>query len=137
MKAGADDYLTKPFAFAELSARIDALLRRSDTRAATAQTSMLAVGDLEVDLLSRRVTRGGRLVALGAREFAILEYLVRHAGQVVTRTMMLEKIWNYHFDPGSNVVDVHIARLRRKIEEGASPILHTVRGAGYMLAAEP
>lgn len=135
LKAGADDYLAKPFAFSELSARVDALLRRTDLRASTKQDNVLAVGDLEIDLLSRRVTRGGRAVALGAREFTILEYLARHAGQVVTRTMMLERIWNYHFDPGSNVVDVHIARLRRKIEEGASPILHTVRGAGYMLSA--
>ncbi|MES2336615.1 MAG: response regulator transcription factor [Pseudomonadota bacterium] len=136
LKAGADDYLTKPFAFSELSARIDALLRRQDARAPAAQASVLAIGDLDIDLLSRRVTRAGRAVLLGAREFAILEYLARHADQVVTRTMMLEKIWNYHFDPGSNVVDVHIARLRRKIEDGATPILHTVRGAGYMLSAD-
>ena len=137
LRAGADDYLVKPFSFAELSARIEALLRRTDRIAADSQPTRLSVGDLEIDLLARTVTRDGRAIALGAREFNLLEYLARHAGQVVTRTMMLEKIWNYHFDPGSNVVDVHIGRLRRKIEEGfGAPILHTVRGAGYRLSAE-
>ena len=137
LRAGADDYLVKPFSFAELSARIEALLRRTDRIAADTQPTRLSVGDLEIDLLARTVTRDGRSIALGAREFNLLEYLARHAGQVVTRTMMLEKIWNYHFDPGSNVVDVHIGRLRRKIEEGfGAPILHTVRGAGYRLSAE-
>ena len=136
LRAGADDYLCKPFSFAELSARIDALVRRADRAAAEPQRVRLVVGDLEIDLLARSVTRAGRAIALGQREFSLLEYLARHAGQVVTRTMMLEKIWNFHFDPGSNVVDVHIGRLRRKLEEGfASPILHTVRGAGYRLAA--
>jgi len=137
LRAGADDYLVKPFSFAELSARIEALLRRADRVASEAQTTRLTVGDLEIDLLARTVARDGRPIALGAREFNLLEFLARHAGQVVTRTMMLEKIWNYHFDPGSNVVDVHIGRLRRKIEEGfATPILHTVRGAGYRLSAD-
>jgi two-component system OmpR family response regulator len=137
LHAGADDYLVKPFSFAELSARIEALLRRADRVAAEAQPTRLVVGDLEIDLLARLVMREGRPIALGAREFNLLEYLARHAGQVVTRTMMLEKIWNYHFDPGSNVVDVHIGRLRRKIEEGFNtPILHTVRGAGYRLSAD-
>lgn len=137
LKAGADDYLCKPFSFAELSARIEALVRRSDRAASEPQKTRLAVGDLEIDLLSRQVSRAGRPIPLGAREFNLLEFLARHAGQVVTRTMMLEKIWNYHFDPGSNVVDVHIGRLRRKLEDGfASPILHTVRGAGYRLAAD-
>jgi two-component system OmpR family response regulator len=137
LRAGADDYLVKPFSFAELSARIEALLRRADRVAGEAQTTRLVVGDLEIDLLARTVARDGRPIALGAREFNLLEFLARHAGQVVTRTMMLEKIWNYHFDPGSNVVDVHIGRLRRKIEEGfGTPILHTVRGAGYRLSAD-
>ncbi|GKS02292.1 winged helix-turn-helix domain-containing protein [Sphingomonas aquatilis] len=138
LKAGADDYLCKPFSFAELSARIEALVRRSDRAGAEPTKTRLSVGDLEIDLLSRAVTRAGRSIPLGAREFNLLEFLARHAGQVVTRTMMLEKIWNYHFDPGSNVVDVHIGRLRRKLEEGfPTPILHTVRGAGYRLAADP
>ncbi len=137
LRAGADDYLTKPYAFAELLARIEALLRRDDRRGAQQAPARLVVGDLEIDLLARSVTRQGRAIPLGAREFSLLEFLARNAGQVVTRTMMIEKIWNYHFDPGSNVVDVHIGRLRRKIEEGfGAPILHTVRGAGYKLAAE-
>ena len=137
LKAGADDYLCKPFSFAELSARVEALVRRSDRLASDPQKTKLSVGDLEIDLLARVVSRGGHTIPLGAREFNLLEFLARHAGQVVTRTMMLEKIWNYHFDPGSNVVDVHIGRLRRKLEDGFStPILHTVRGAGYRLAAE-
>ena len=136
LRAGADDYLCKPFSFAELSARIEALVRRSDRAAAEPNRTRLTVGDLEIDLLARTVSRAGRVIPLGAREFSLLEFLARHAGQVVTRTMMLEKIWNYHFDPGSNVVDVHIGRLRRKLEDGfATPILHTVRGAGYRLAA--
>lgn len=137
LRAGADDYLAKPFAFAELLARIEALLRRDERQSAGTQPTKLTVGDLEIDLLSRIVTRQGRAIAIGAREFNLLEYLARNAGQVVTRTMMIEKIWNYHFDPGSNVVDVHIGRLRRKLEDGfGSPILHTVRGAGYRLSAE-
>jgi two-component system OmpR family response regulator len=138
LKAGADDYLCKPFSFAELSARVEALVRRSDrVGVAETQKTRLAVGDLEIDLLARQVVRAGRTIPLGAREFNLLEFLARHAGQVVTRTMMLEKIWNYHFDPGSNVVDVHIGRLRRKLEDGfGSPILHTVRGAGYRLSVD-
>ena len=136
LRAGADDYLCKPYSFAELSARIEALVRRADRTSGEPQRTRLQVGDLEIDLLARSVHRAGRSIPLGAREFSLLEYLARHAGQVVTRTMMLEKIWNYHFDPGSNVVDVHIGRLRRKLEEGfATPILHTIRGAGYKLAA--
>jgi two-component system OmpR family response regulator len=137
LRAGGDDYLTKPFSFAELLARIEALLRREERQASGAPATRLTVGDLEIDLLARTVTRQGRSIPLGAREFNLLEYLARNAGQVVTRTMMIEKIWNYHFDPGSNVVDVHMSRLRRKIEEGfPTPILHTVRGAGYKLSPE-
>ena len=137
LKAGADDYLCKPFSFAELSARVEALVRRADRAAPEPQRTRLTVGDLEIDLLARQVVRAGKTIPLGAREFNLLEFLARHAGQVVTRTMMIEKVWNLHFDPGSNVVDVHIGRLRRKLEDGfASPILHTVRGAGYRLAAD-
>ena len=135
LRAGADDYLCKPFSFGELSARVEALMRRTDRSTTSGKPTRINVGDLEIDLLGRQVSRQGRPIALGAREYSILEYLARHAGQVVTRTMMLEKIWNYHFDPGSNVVDVHVGRLRRKLEEGFdSPILHTVHGAGYRLA---
>ncbi len=134
LRAGGDDYLVKPFAFAELQARIDALLRRGRPESAV---TVVRVGDLEMDLLTREVARGGRRVELQPREFRLLEYLMRHAGQVVTRTMLLENVWDYHFDPQTNVVDVHISRLRRKIETDADrPILHTVRGAGYMLRAD-
>lgn len=136
LAAGADDYLAKPFSFAELRARIAALLRRADRAEADAKATRIVVGDLDIDLLSRTVVRAGRPVPLVAREFHLLEYLARHAGEVVTRTMMLEHVWNCRFDPGSNVVDVHIGRLRRKLEESEPPILHTVRGAGYRLAAE-
>lgn len=136
LQAGADDYLVKPFSFAELSARCEALLRRHERVTADPVRTRITVGDLEIDLLARTVTRAGHAIALGAREFSLLEYLARHAGQVITRTMMLEKIWDYHFDPGSNVIDVHIGRLRRKLEEGGGPILHTVRGAGYRLSAD-
>ena len=128
--AGGDDYLVKPFAFAELLARIGALARRPPMVAATS----LAVGDLEMDLLARTVTRGGKRIELLAQEFKILEYLLRHAGEVVTRTMLLEKVWEYHFDPQTNVIDVHISRLRSKIDKGFDrPMLQTVRGAGYRL----
>jgi two-component system OmpR family response regulator len=134
LRAGGDDYLVKPFAFAELHARIEALLRRARPEAAA---TTLRVGDLEMDLLSREVTRGGRRIELQPREFRLLEYLMRHAGQVVSRTMLLENVWDYHFDPQTNVVDVHVSRLRRKIEPaGDAPLLHTVRGAGYVLRAD-
>jgi two-component system OmpR family response regulator len=134
LRAGGDDYLVKPFAFAELQARIEALLRRGRPEAAV---TALRVGDLEMDLLTREVARGGRRIELQPREFRLLEYLMRHAGQVVTRTMLLENVWDYHFDPQTNVVDVHISRLRRKIETDADrPLLHTVRGAGYLLRAD-
>ena len=133
LKAGGDDYLTKPYAFVELLARIDALMRRRSP--ATVKTR-LQVGDLELDLLTRTARRGEAHIDLQPREFRLLEYLMRHAGQVVTRTMLLESVWEYHFDPQTNVIDVHISRLRAKIDKGFdSPLLHTVRGAGYMIRA--
>ena len=131
LKAGGDDYLTKPFAFGELMARLDALVRRSQR--AGAETT-LSVGDLKMDLLSRQVTRSGKPVDLQPREFKLLEYLMRHAEQAVTRTMLLENVWDYHFDPQTNVIDVHISRLRSKIDKGFDrQMLQTVRGAGYRL----
>jgi len=134
LKSGGDDYLTKPFAFGELLARLDALGRR--VRADGAETS-LEVADLRMDLLSRKVARGSRPIALQPREFKLLEYLMRHAGQVVTRTMLLENVWDYHFDPQTNVVDVHISKLRQKIDADCErPMLKTVRNAGYMLSAD-
>ncbi|KGM30836.1 MULTISPECIES: response regulator transcription factor [Inquilinus] len=134
LRAGGDDYLTKPYAFTELLARLEALLRRGASPAA-AQTE-LQIGDLKMDLLSRSVTRSGRKIDLQQREFQILEYLMRHSGQVVTRTMLLENVWNYHFDPQTNVIDVHISRLRQKIDKDFdAPLLQTVRGAGYCLRA--
>jgi len=131
LRAGGDDYLTKPFAFGELLARVDALGRRS-SGADPGHT--LQVGDLRMDLLSRRVTRGSRAIALQPREFKLLEYLMRHANQVVTRTMLLEAVWEYNFDPQTNVVDVHISKLRQKIEHDPEPpLVRTVRNAGYMM----
>jgi len=133
LKAGGDDYLTKPYAFAELLARLDALMRR---RHPAAVKTRLQVGDLELDLLTRAAKRGEVSIDLQPREFRLLEYLMRHAGQVVTRTMLLESVWEYHFDPQTNVIDVHISRLRAKIDKGfETPLLHTVRGAGYMIRA--
>ena len=133
LKAGGDDYLVKPYALAELLARLEALVRRRDPQ--HVQTK-LTVGELELDLLARTCTRAGRRVDLQPREFRLLEYLMRHAGQVVTRTMLLENVWEYHFDPQTNVIDVHISRLRGKIDKGfEQPLLHTMRGAGYMLRA--
>jgi two-component system OmpR family response regulator len=130
LEAGADDYLVKPFAFAELLARVGALARRPPIVA----TTSLRAGDLEIDLLSRAVTRGGKRIELLAQEFKILEYLMRHAGEIVTRTMLLEKVWDFHFDPKTNIVETHISRLRSKIDKGFSqPLLHTVRGAGYVI----
>jgi len=132
LEAGGDDYLVKPFAFAELLARVGALARRPPIMAATS----LAVGDLEMDLLARTVTRAGKRLDLLAQEFKILEYLLRHAGEVVTRTMLLEKVWDFHFDPKTNIVETHISRLRSKIDKGFDkPLLHTVRGAGYVIRA--
>ena len=133
LQAGADDYLVKPYAFPELIARIEALARRRDT--GSVQT-LLKVGDLEMDLIARSVHRAGKAVDLQPREFQLLEFLMRHAGQSVTRTMLLEKVWHYHFDPQTNVIDVHISRLRSKIDKGFDrPMLQTVRGAGYRLDA--
>ena len=135
LRAGGDDYLTKPFAFGELAARLDALVRRAHGQPET-ETS-LAVGDLKMDLLSRRVSRSGEPIQLQPREFKLLEYLMRHADQVVTRTMLFENVWDYHFDPQTNVIDVHISRLRQKIDsDGKKPLLKTIRGTGYMLSAD-
>lgn len=131
LKAGGDDYLVKPFAFAELLARIEAILRRQES--SSSQTK-LKVADLEMDLLAHKVTRSGENFNLQPREYKLLEYLMKHAGQVVTRTMLLENVWEYHFDPQTNVIDVHISRLRQKIDKGFDKqLLSTVRGAGYML----
>ena len=133
LRAGGDDYLVKPFAFSELLARIEALLRRG---AAAPSLTRLRVGDLELDLLARSVKRGDTAIELLPREFQLLEYLMRNAGHVVTRTMLLENVWDYHFDPQTNVIDVHVSRLRQKIDKNfASALLHTVRGAGYCLRA--
>jgi len=134
LRAGGDDYLVKPFAFAELLARLEALLRRGS---GAPTMTKLHVGDLEMDLLARNVHRGDQEIDLLPREFRLLEFLMRHVGQVVTRTMLLENVWDYHFDPQTNVIDVHISRLRQKIDKGfAKPLLHTVRGAGYRLSAD-
>jgi two-component system OmpR family response regulator len=131
LKAGGDDYLTKPFAFAELLARVEALLRRKSGPQAT---TVLRVGDLELDLLGRRATRANKELDLTAREFTLLEYLVRRTGQVVTRTMLLEGVWDLQFDPQTNLVDVHISRLRQAVDKGfEKPLIHTVRGAGYVV----
>jgi two-component system OmpR family response regulator len=132
LRAGGDDYLSKPFAFGELMARLDALVRRA--RDVGPETG-LAVGDLRLDPLSRTVTRAGKPIQLQPREYRLLEFLMRHTGQVVTRTMLLENVWDYHFDPQTNVIDSHVSKLRRKIDLGFdAPLLHTVRGAGYKLA---
>src|SRR5437588_4734679 len=133
LQSGGDDYLVKPFAFGELLARLDALVRRAN---GGNSVTTLSVGELTMDLLSRKVTRSGKTVTLQPREFKLLEYLMRHADQVVTRTMLLEGVWDYHFDPQTNVVDVHVSKLRQKIDRNFDhPLLHTVRGAGYCLRA--
>lgn len=131
LRAGGDDYLTKPYAFSELLARVEVLERRSGAKEVE---TVYRVADLELDRLSHTVRRASQEIVLQPREFRLLEYMMRHAGQVVTRTMLLENVWDYHFDPQTNVIDVHISRLRGKIEKGFDkPLLHTVRGAGYML----
>jgi two-component system, OmpR family, response regulator len=130
LRAGCDDYLSKPFAFVELLARLEALTRRGNAE------TKLTLADLEIDLITRRVTRAGREIDLLPREFRLLEYFMRHAGHIITRTMLLEKVWDHHFNPQTNVIDVHVSRLRQKLDKGfATPLLHTVRGAGYTLRA--
>ena len=136
LKAGGDDYLTKPFAFSELLARIEVLLRRGSTQADQVAHNF-KVADLELDLLKRVAKRGGRVLDLQPKEFQLLEYLIRHPGQVVTRTMLLEQVWEYHFDPQTNVVNVHISRLRNKVDKGFDKrLIRTVRGAGYMISED-
>jgi two-component system OmpR family response regulator len=133
LKAGGDDYLVKPFAYSELLARIESLVRRLSIQE---EQISLEVGDLHMDLLSREVSRDGKKIDLKPREFLLLECLMRHAGQVLTRTMLLEAVWDYHFDPQTNVIDVHISRLRQRVDrEFSQPLIHTVRGAGYVLRA--
>lgn len=133
LRAGGDDYLAKPFALAEMLARVDALARRS---AAVIKATLLRVGDLEMDLLERRVRRGGVNIDLLPREFQLLEYLVRHADQIVPRTMLLQHVWDLHFDPTTNIIDVYVGRLRRKLDScGGYPLIHTVRGVGFRLRA--
>ncbi|MGB0085539.1 MAG: response regulator transcription factor [Rhodomicrobiaceae bacterium] len=131
LRAGGDDYLTKPYAFSELLARVEALARRSSPEETSPK---YVVGDLVLDRLAHKVARAGEAIVLQPREYRLLEYLMKHAGQVVTRTMLLENVWDYHFDPQTNVIDVHISRLRAKIDKNyEKPLLHTVRGAGYMI----
>jgi two-component system OmpR family response regulator len=133
LRAGGDDYLPKPYAFSELLARVEVLVRRRAT-SSSGEPTAYRVGDLQLDRLSHRVTRSGTEIVLQPREFRLLEYLMKNAGQVVTRTMLLEHVWDYHFDPQTNVIDVHVSRLRSKIDKGFDrPLIHTVRGAGYMV----
>jgi two-component system OmpR family response regulator len=132
LNAGGDDYLVKPFAFAELIARVDALGRRPHQ---TAVETVLRVADLEMDLLARSVRRAGRTIELQPREFRLLEYLMRHAGQLVTRTMLLENVWDFHFDPRTNIVESHISRLRSKLNKSGIELIHTIRGSGYSIRA--
>jgi two-component system OmpR family response regulator len=132
LRAGGDDYLPKPYAFSELLARVEVLARRRGAPAS--EPTSYRVGDLDLDRLAHRVTRAGTELLLQPREFRLLEYLMKHAGQVVTRTMLLENVWDYHFDPQTNVIDVHVSRLRAKVDKGFEhPMIHTIRGAGYMV----
>jgi two-component system OmpR family response regulator len=132
LRAGGDDYLAKPYAFSELLARTEVLARRRG--ASGGEPTLYRIGDLELDRLAHKLTRAGREIPLQPREFRLLEYLMKHAGQVVTRTMLLENVWDYHFDPQTNVIDVHVSRLRSKIDKGhEAPLLQTIRGAGYMI----
>lgn len=132
LRAGGDDYLTKPFAISELSARLDSLWRRAQTTGSGGEATVLRCDDLELDRLARRVHRAGERIELQPKEFQMLEYLMRHIDQVVTRTMLLEAVWDYRFDPGTNVIDAHISNLRGKLNRGSRrPLIHTVRGAGY------
>jgi two-component system OmpR family response regulator len=136
LRAGGDDYLPKPYAFSELLARTEVLARRQG-KAAISEETRYRIGDLELDRLAHKVSRAGREIPLQPREFRLLEYLMRHAGQVVTRTMLLEHVWDYHFDPQTNVIDVHVSRLRGKLDKGfAHPMIHTVRGSGYVLRVD-
>jgi two-component system, OmpR family, response regulator len=131
LRAGGDDYLTKPFEFVELTARLEVLARR---RSVSPRVTTLQVGDLQLDLLTREVRRGNQTVELLPREYRLLEYLMRHQGHLVTRTMLFEEVWGYHYDPQTNVIDVHIGKLRRKLEDGGRPqMIHTIRGSGYVL----
>ena len=132
LRAGGDDYLAKPYAFSELLARVEVLARRRGQ--ASGEPTLYRVGDLELDRLGHKLTRAGKEIVLQPRGFRLLEYLMKHAGQVVTRTMLLENVWDYHFDPQTNVIDVHVSRLRAKIDKGHdAPLLQTIRGAGYMI----
>jgi len=133
LRAGGDDYLAKPFDASELAARVEVLLRRRQNTGAARETA-LCVGDLKIDLIARKVTRGSHEIPLLPTEFKVLEFMMRHAGRIITRTMLFEAVWGYHFDPGTNLIDVHVGRLRRKIDPpGAVPMIQTVRGSGYML----
>jgi two-component system OmpR family response regulator len=134
LDAGADDYLAKPFAFSELRARLDAMTRRA-TETLDGESSVLRVGDLELNLLRRTAKRGATTIELLPTEYRLLEFMMRHPGQVLTRTMLLERVWDFNFDPTTNVVDVHVSRLRRKLDAAGPPMIRTLRGAGYMLEA--
>lgn len=135
LQVGGDDYLVKPYAFSELLARLIALVRRGQP---VLEDMRIRVADLVLDLSAHRVTRNGKIIRLQSREYRLLEFLMRHRGQVVTRTMLLEQVWDYHFDPQTNVIDVHVSRLRAKIDKGFEPpLLHTVRGSGYKLSESP